>query len=112
MVLGKGREPRVSARPSPLVPVQTPSLRKENKGQDVSVSLVPTKGGWGSKDKEDEPKEEDQAEAKPEAKPEPKVKPKAPAWSGEAPKALKPQADASPSGGSRWGDDAVEDDEE
>ena len=34
-------------------PAQLPSLRKENAGNDPTVNLVPTGGGWGA-GKEDE----------------------------------------------------------
>ncbi|CAN0488944.1 unnamed protein product, partial [Ectocarpus sp. 12 AP-2014] len=50
LVLGsKNRDAGGAGGLSTPVPVNTPSLRRENKGQDISVPLVPSGGvGWGA----------------------------------------------------------------
>lgn len=50
LVLGnKNRDSAASGNLSTPVPVNTPSLRRENNGQDISVPLVPSGGvGWGA----------------------------------------------------------------
>ena len=113
-MLGKGRErPSALSRTAAPVPVNTPSLRKENKGQDVSVTLVPSSGGWGSKPEDVAPAPEPTPqEVKP--TPAPKLAPKPSPWAkapapaaGDSGASRSPGIDASASG--RWGDDAMDD---
>jgi BAT2 N-terminus len=55
LVLGKVRQASAGIATAP-VPVNTPSLRRENNGQDINVSLVPTGGpGWGAAKEEPAP---------------------------------------------------------
>lgn len=101
LVLGKqaARIPgvKMSSTITAPTPINTPSLRKENHGQDVNVNLVPTGGvGWGKKTPESEGQEKNEVKLAPwattQSKKEPEATPMASLHTG------------------KWGDDAVEED--
>ena len=58
LVLGKRPEPTAASKTNTVaapVPMNTPSLRRESGGQDVSVKLVPSGGGGWAQEKQPEP---------------------------------------------------------
>ena len=61
LVLGKRPEPTAASKTNTVaapVPMNTPSLRRESGGQDVSVKLVPSGGGGWAQEKAPEPEPE------------------------------------------------------
>jgi len=100
LVLGKRPEPTAASKTNTVaapVPMNTPSLRRESGGQDVSVKLVPSGGGGWAQEKQPEPEPEPRRLAPP-ANKEPPVAPwakqavvdaakppeeRAPAWSSK-----------------------------
>ena len=82
LVLGKRPEPTAASKTNTVaapVPMNTPSLRRESGGQDVSVKLVPSGGGGWAQEKQPEPEPEPRRLAPP-ANKEPPVAP----WAKQA----------------------------
>ena len=82
LVLGKRPEPTAASKTNTVaapVPMNTPSLRRESGGQDVSVKLVPSGGGGWAQEKAPEPEPEPRRLAPP-ANKEPPVAP----WAKQA----------------------------
>ena len=82
LVLGKRPEPTAASKTNTVaapVPMNTPSLRRESGGQDVSVKLVPSGGGGWAQEKPPEPEPEPRRLAPP-ANKEPPVAP----WAKQA----------------------------
>ncbi|EGB01936.1 hypothetical protein AURANDRAFT_72901, partial [Aureococcus anophagefferens] len=90
LVLGNKSEKSSAAKAAAVVaptPMNTPSLRRENRGQDLSIKLVPSGGGGWAKEEAPEPPPEEQKR---------KLAPPSASSPALAPWAKKPEDGASP----------------